>query len=104
MKPISIKFTDSEGKTTRTVSACSVKTGVMDRIFDIAERAEEFEQGKLGIAEARVFFNELKAIMVDVFGRQFSFDELDQGVDFDELLRVFTAMCAGLTGGIGKNR
>jgi len=104
MKPIIIKFTDTEGKTTKTFTACSIKTGVMDRIFDIAEQAEEFEKGELGIGEARVFFNGLKAIMVDVFGRQFTFDELDQGVDFDELLRVFTTMCTGLTGNLGKNR
>jgi hypothetical protein len=98
-----IKFSDTDGKTVKTFTACSIKTGVMDRIFDIAEKAEAYETGNLGIAEAREFFRDLKAITVEVFGRQFTYDEIDQGVDFDELIRVFTSMCAGLTGNISKN-
>jgi hypothetical protein len=103
MKPISINFTDAQGKTTKTFTACKLKTGTMDLIFDIAEKAEAYESGKLGVSEARAFFRDLKAVMVDVFGRQFSYDELDAGVDFDELIRVFTDMCSGLTGQISKN-
>lgn len=104
MKPISIKFTDEKGETIKTFTTCSLKTGVMDRIFDIAEKAEEYESGKLDVREAREFFKDLKAIMVDVFGRQFTYEALDNGVEFDELIRVFTTMCTGLAGGLGKNR
>lgn len=103
MKPISIQFTNEKGDKVKTFTTCSLKTGVMDRIFDIAEKAEEYESGKLGVREAREFFKDLKAIMVDVFGRQFTYDELDEGVEFDEMIRVFGSMCTGLTQGIGKN-
>lgn len=104
MKPISIQFTNEKGEKVKTFTSCSLKTGVMDRILDIAEKAEDYENGKLGIREAREFFKDLKAIMVDAFGRQFSYDELDEGVEFDEMIRVFTTMCTGLAGGLGKNR
>lgn len=103
MKPIAIKFTDAQGALTKTFTACKLKTGTMDLIFDIAEKAEAYDSGKLGLAEARSFFRDLKAVMVEVFGGQFSYDELDSGVDFEELIRVFTEMCGGLTGQISKN-
>jgi hypothetical protein len=104
MKPVVLTFTDAQGNKTKTYSTCSIKTGIMDRIFDIAEKAEEYESGKLGVAESRGFFRDLKAIMVDAFGRQFTYDELDEGLDFDEMIRVFTEMCSAAVGNLGKNR
>lgn len=104
MKPVIIKFTDAEGKTTRTYSTTTIKTGVMDRIFDIAEKTDQYENGKLEMSDVRGFFQDLKAVMVDVFGRQFNYDDIDQGVDVEELINVFTAVCIGLQVQFGKNR
>ena len=102
MKPIMINFTDSLGKTTKTYSACSIKTGTMDLIFDMAERVEAYQQGGLDIRLAKSFFNDLKAIIVEVFGGQFSFDELNKNVEQGEIMKVFKELCANVTGEITK--
>ena len=63
MKPVFIEFTDHNGEVVKRFSTCSLKAGMMDNIFDIAERAEEYEKGSLGVKEAKEFFADLKAII-----------------------------------------
>jgi hypothetical protein len=103
MKPVFIEFTDHEGNVTKRYSTCSLKTGMMDNIFDIAEKAQDYEKGKLGIKEARQFFKDLKAIIVAVFQGQFTYDELNEGAEQEEIIKVFTQLCAALTGTFAKN-
>lgn len=103
MKPVFLRFTDHEGNTTKTFTACSLKTGMMDNIFDIAERAEALQKGGLEMSEVRQFFKDLKAIIINVFGRQFSFDELNENVEQSELMKVFTDLCNNITGEMQKN-
>lgn len=103
MKPVYLKFTDNEGNVTKTFTTCSLKTGMMDNIFDIAEKAEEHGKGKLNIKQARQFFNDLKAIIVEVFGKQFTYDELNANVEQEEVTKVFNDLCRNVTGEISKN-
>lgn len=98
MKPITIDFTDSQGKITKTYSTCSIKTGTMDNIFDIAEKAQELENRNTEMSQVRAFFKDLKAIIVEVFGNQFTYDELNKGVEQSELLKVFNNLCRNLMG------
>ncbi len=103
MKPVFINFTDDEGNITKTFSTCSLKTGTMDNIFDIAERAEELEKGKMGISDVKAFYNDLKAIILAIFHYKFSLEELNEGVEQDELMRVFQDICSKISGELKKN-
>ncbi|WP_379135980.1 phage tail assembly chaperone G [Paenibacillus sp. sgz500958] len=103
MKPAFIKFTDAQGATTKTFTTCSLKTGLMDTIFDIAERAESFKSDTPDIQEVREFYREVKAVIVSAFGKQFTFDELNEGVETEELMSVFQTLCKNVMSGVRKN-
>lgn len=103
MKPVFIKFTDAQGKVTKTYTTCSLKTGLMDTIFDISEQAESFKDGKPDVKAVREFYNEIKAIIVSSFGDQFTYDELNAGVETDELMNTFQTLCQNVMNGIKKN-
>lgn len=102
MKPLFINFTDHEGTITKTFSTVSVKTGMMDKIFDIAERAEGIK-GETDLKEIRDFFKELKATIVAIFGGQFTYDELNEGAEQDEVMEVFSRLVSRISGGMQKN-
>lgn len=103
MKAVFIKFTDEEGKEVKQYTACSLKTGMMDNIFDIAERAEELDKGNMKVSEVKAFFNDLKALILAVFQYRFSLEELNEGVEQDELMRVFQDICLKISGELRKN-
>lgn len=103
MKPVLIHFTDSQGQMLQTYSTCSLKTGMMDNLFDIAERAESMQQNQLRVTEAKKFFADLKGMIVEVFGNQFTYQELNEGAEHAEIMRVFKELCANITGEMQKN-
>lgn len=103
MKPIFLNFTDENGEKTKTFTVCSLKTKMIDNIFDLAEKADEMEKGKLGLKEIKSFFDDLRAIVVEVFKGQFTFDELNENVETEELLSVFNAICSNIGGSLRKN-
>jgi len=104
MKPVFINFTDDEGKKTRTFTTCSLKTGMMDNIFDLAERADNLEKnGDIKIGEVKEFYADLKALILSVFKYQFNFEELNENIEQEELMRAFKALCNNLGGEVQKN-
>jgi len=103
MKPVFINFKDGEGKTVKTYTTCSLKTGTMDLIFDIAERASELDENKLGLKDAKEFYADLKALILKVFNYRFSLEELNDGVEQDDLMMVFKTLCSRIRGEMGKN-
>lgn len=103
MKAVFIKFTDAQGAPEKTFSTCSLKTGIMDTIFEIAERAENFKSSNPNMQEVREFYREVKTVIVAAFGRQFTFDELNEGVETDELMNVFQTLCKNVMSGVKKN-
>jgi len=104
MKPVFINFTDDEGKKTRTFTTCSLKTGMMDNIFDLAERADNLEKnGDIKIGEVKEFYADLKALILSVFKYQFNFEELNENVEQEELMRAFKDLCNNLGGEVQKN-
>lgn len=103
MKPVFLNFTDDQGTVIKTFSVCSLKTGVMDNIFDIAEKAEELKKKDIAVKEVRAFYKDLKAIITDIFKGQFSYDELNHNVEQDELMRVFNEICGNVSGELRKN-
>lgn len=103
MKPVLLNFTDEQGQVTRTFTVCSIKAGMMDNIFDLAEKGESFEKGELKISEVKVFFKDLKALIVEVFAGQFTYDELNEGVDTRDLMAVFSEVCGNIVGSMRKN-
>lgn len=103
MKPVFIHFTDHEGNKTKTFTASSLKAGMMDNIFDIAERADNLDKQGATLADVKSFYNDLKSIILAVFGYQFSFDELNENVETEELLRVFKDICSNIGADLRKN-
>lgn len=103
MKPIFLRFTDDKGEVTKTFTVCSLKTGMMDNIFEIAEKAEGLEKSGITITEIRDFYRELKAVIVSVFKGQFTYDELNENVDNQELMKVFNDLCQNIMGEMKKN-
>lgn len=103
MKAIVIHFTDEKGNSTKTYSTVSIKTGLVDRIFDLASTAQELEKGTADITVMRHFFDEMKAVLVALFGNQFTYDELQNGVEQNELIQCFTSACKAITGELSKN-
>lgn len=76
----------------------------MDTIFDIAERAENFNVETPSVQEVREFYKEVKAIVVAAFGKQFTFDELNEGVEIDELMKVFKDLSKNVMSGMKKTK
>lgn len=103
MKAVFIRFTNDEGKVTQTFTTCTLKTGLMDNIFDIAERADKMERGNISISEAKEFYRDLKALICAIFHYKFSLEELNTGVDQDELMKVFNDICKNISGEMKKN-
>jgi hypothetical protein len=103
MKAVFLQFTDGEGKATKTFTACSLKTGMVDNIFDIAERAENLEKENVSVAEVKEFYRDLKALIISVFSYKFSIEELNENVEQAELMKVFKNICANISGEMKKN-
>lgn len=103
MKPVYLKFTDDEGETTKTFTTCSLKTGMMDNIFDIAERAESLEKENIKISEVKAFYQDLKSLILSVFKYQFTFEDLNENVEQEELMKVFKDLCSNIGGEMKKN-
>ena len=97
MKAVFLQFTDHEGKVTKTYTACSLKTGMIDNLFEIAEKAQGLKTTE-NVREIMSFFKDLKAIIVEVFGKQFTYDELNKNVEQDELMKVFNELCSRISG------
>jgi len=103
MKPVFINFTDDEGKKTKSFTTCSLKTGMMDNIFDLAERADGLEKGNVSIAEVKNFYGDLKSLILLIFKYQFSLEELNEGVEQAELMKAFSSICNNIGGEMKKN-
>lgn len=103
MKPVFINFTDENGEKTKTFTTCTMKTGIVDNIFDIAERVEKLEKGNVTMSEVRAFYNDLKSLILEVFKYQFSFEDLNECVEQEELMKVFKDICNSIGSGMKKN-
>ena len=103
MKPVYINFTDEEGKKTKTFTTCSLKTGAMDNLFELAEKAGKLEDGSMGVTEIRNFYQDLKSFILAIFSYQFSLEELNENVEANELMEVFYDIVGNIKGEMGKN-
>jgi len=103
MKPVFLHFTDGEGNTTKTFTTCSLKTGMIDNILDLAEKASELEKGNnIVLTDVRAFYSDLKAIIIAVFKHQFTFEELNENVEQEELMRVIKDISSKIAGEMRK--
>jgi GTP1/Obg family GTP-binding protein len=104
MKPVFIRFTDDEGKEIgKYTSSCSMKTGMMDRIFAVAERAEKLDSKDTSMTDVREFYDDLKDVIVEVFKYKFNIEELNESVEQDELMKTFMKLCGNIGGEMRKN-
>lgn len=103
MKPVFLNFTDDKGKKIKTYTTCSLKTGMMDNIFDLAERADNLESENIKIGEVKAFYQDLKSLILTIFKYQFSFDELNENVEQEELMKVFNDICNNIGAEMKKN-
>ena len=87
---IEIKFTDEKGKITNKYRVLDIKTGVVDRCFDFAEHAKKIDEDKEHeLPDIQAFYADMRALIVDVFGGQFTYEECGKGAGFKELLRCY---------------
>lgn len=103
MKTVIIHFTDEEGNKTQSFASSSMKTGLMDRIFDLAERGEKLDKKDVTVSEVKEFFKDLKSLILSVFQYKFSYDELNENVEQEELMRVFNEICESIGSQMKKN-
>jgi len=103
MKPVFINFSDENGETVKTYTTCSMKTGMVDQIFEMADRADSLERDKISVKDAKNFYMDLKALILAIFKYQFSLEDLNEGVEQDELLNVFKEICSRIGAGSQKN-
>lgn len=106
MKPITLAFTDSEGKTIKIYSTCSVKIGLFTKLVPIASRVDYFQNANfadIDLDEMVSFVNDVKALVVDAFGRQFTIDDLDVSVEMPELFKVIGELFRAGSIATGKN-
>lgn len=106
MKAVTITFTDENGKNTGTYITSSIKMGTVDQLFDIAERAEQFDDKELddmSIKEVRELFNDIKAVIVRAFAYRFELNELDDGLELSELMPLFEKLMESIGGSFKKN-
>jgi hypothetical protein len=57
----------------------------------------------MNIKEVKAFFQDLKSIILAVFKYQFSLEELNDGVEQEELMKVFSDVCNKVSGEMKKN-
>jgi len=103
MKPVFIEFTDDEGKKVKTFTTCTLKTGMMDNILDLAEIGEVLESGNITVKEVKDFYKDLKSLILQIFKYQFSYDELNENVEQEELMKVFKDICSNIGSEMKKN-
>jgi hypothetical protein len=85
MKTVSLSFKDDSGKTVKTFKIGSIKTGIMDRVWELADEAKNYT----GIKGIREWDGMLKVLLVDVFKGQFTFDELQGGAEDSDIKGCF---------------
>lgn len=105
MKSVILRFTDDEGKVVKSFVQRPLKTGMVDKIMDIAERgaAIESSEREVTIADAKEFNDELTSMIMRLYRGHFTLDEFKEFVDQDEMMRVFQEICANMNGEMGKN-
>lgn len=102
MKTVIINFTDADGKKTKSFASSSLKVGLVDKIFEIAEKAPSLQESA-NIKDVKEFYEDLQSLLVSVFGYKFSLDELKENVDQEEMMRVFNEICKSLGQETRKN-
>jgi len=96
-----INFTGDDGGITRTITTTEIKTGKMDRIFELADEAKEAAEA--GIRGITAWRKKIKALLVEIFHNQFTYDELQDGATNDEVMRCFNSILRGTGDAITKN-
>lgn len=100
---LSIKFTDAQGKVKKIYTAVGLKSGIVDKLLGVAEKQAQAQQGEQSAAEQKALWSEMMALIVEVFGRQFTYDELADGADIQEIVRCFQSLNAFVTESVSKN-
>ena len=103
MKPVFLEFTDEEGKVTKTFTTCTLKTGMVDNIFGLAERADNMKKEETTISDVKEFYRDLKALILSVFKYQFTLEELNEGVEQEAIQKAFQDICKNISGEMKKN-
>ena len=100
---LSINFTDAQGKVKKTYTVVSLKMGLVEKLMDIQEQQARISEGTQTAADQKALWANMGALLVEVFGRQFTYDELKENVDIKEMVRCFNDMAAFITESVSKN-
>lgn len=100
---LKINFTDGAGNTTKTYTAIGMKMGLVDNLMDLAEKQRISQIGQPTLAEQREIWDEMGSLIVEVFGRQFTYDQLKDGADVKEVMRCFDSLAEFVAESVRKN-
>lgn len=100
---LKITFTDAQGKVTKTYTAVGMKMGLVDKLMDIAEKQRLNEIGAPTFAEQREVLDEMRALLVEAFGGQFTYDELNKAADIGEVMKCFNSLAEFVGEAVRKN-
>jgi hypothetical protein len=84
--PIKITFYNSDDSVKAEYSKLRIPLGLVDIALELAENQEPKSD--------RETWETIKAFIVEVFGEQFTLDELNKGADLGDILSVFSMIVA----------
>ena len=86
---LKIQFTNDKGETIQTYKVNGMKTGIVDKCFEVAEKTSKLDMEHMSLKEMREFYEDIRLLLVDVFRGQFTLDELKEHVEQKELWVCF---------------
>ena len=89
---LKITFTDAQGKVTKEYTAVALKMGIVDKLMEIGEKQALNEIGKPSIKDQKEILFEMRALLVEAFGDQFTYDELNKGASIREVMNCFSSL------------
>ncbi len=84
--PIKITFYNPDDSVKAEYSKLRIPLGLVDIALELAERKEERTD--------RETWDDIKAFIVEVFGGQFTLDDLNAGADLVDIMSVFAMVVA----------
>lgn len=89
MEAITLKFKDDEGKVIKEFSATGIKTGLIDKLFDIRVQQEKMAHKGASYTDVKPVYDNMKCVLVEIYKNQFTVNELNECVLHDEMTQCF---------------
>lgn len=89
MEAITLKFKDDDGEIIKEFSATGIKTGLIDKLFDIRVQQEHLADKGSSYKEVKPVYDQMKCVLVEIYKNKFTVSELNECVLHDEMTQCF---------------